>query len=130
MMYMTTSVIFDCSPDIFRYLVNILQKQKDEGRRIVGYAATSKSTTVLNYCNIGPDLIEFISDTTPIKQGKFSPGVHIPVLSYETLRDGYPDGFLLFAWNHKAEIMEKESSFMEAGGEWITYVPQVDIIRK
>jgi methylation protein EvaC len=111
-------------------LVNILQQQKDAGRRIVGYAATSKSTTVLNYCNIGPDLIEFISDTTPIKQGKFSPGMHIPVRSYETLCDGYPDGFLLFAWNHKAEIMEKESSFMEAGGEWITYVPQVDIIRK
>jgi methylation protein EvaC len=111
-------------------LVNILQQQKDAGRRIVGYAATSKSTTVLNYCNIGPDLIEFISDTTPIKQGKFSPGMHIPVLSYEALRNGYPDSFLLFAWNHKAEIMEKESSFIQAGGEWISYVPHVEIIRK
>jgi methylation protein EvaC len=111
-------------------LVNILQQQKASGRIIVGYAATSKSTTVLNYCDIGPDLIEFISDTTPIKQGKFSPGMHIPIRSHEALQNGYPDGFLLFAWNHKAEIMEKESFFMEAGGEWITYVPQVDIIRK
>ena len=111
-------------------LVKILQQQKDAGRRIVGYAATSKSTTVLNYCGIGPDLIEFISDTTPIKQGKYSPGMHIPVLSYETLRNAYPDGLLLFAWNHKAEIMHKESSFMQAGGEWITYVPKIDIIRK
>ncbi|MEK9628832.1 MAG: class I SAM-dependent methyltransferase [Nitrospinota bacterium] len=111
-------------------LVKILKEQKDAGRRIVGYAATSKSTTVLNYCNIGPDLIEFISDTTPIKQGKFSPGMHIPVRAYETLLDGYPDGFLLFAWNHKAEVFEKELAFTESGGEWITYVPQVEIIRK
>ena len=111
-------------------LVNILKQQKDEGRRVVGYAATSKSTTVLNYCNIGPDLIEYISDTTPIKQGKYSPGMHIPIHPYETLSDGYPDSFLLFAWNHKDEIMEKESSFLQSGGEWITYIPQVEIIRK
>lgn len=112
-------------------LVEILKQQKEVGRRIVGYAATSKSTTVLNYCNIGPDLIEYISDTTPIKQGKYSPGMHIPVRSYETLlNEGYPDGLLLFAWNHKAEVMAKEASYLASGGEWITYVPQVDIIRK
>lgn len=111
-------------------LVNILKQKKEEGRRIVGYAATSKSTTVLNYCNIGTELIEYISDTTLIKQGKYSPGMHIPIRPYEALSDGYPDDFLLFAWNHKDEIMEKESSFLQSGGEWITYVPQVDIIRK
>ena len=111
-------------------LVSILQQQKNDGRRVVGYAATSKSTTVLNYCGIGPDLINFISDTTPIKQGKYSPGVHIPVLPYEELQNGYPDTLLLFAWNHKTEIMEKESSFLEKGGEWIIYVPDVTLIRK
>ncbi len=111
-------------------LIDILQKQKSNGRRVVGYAATSKSTTVLNYCSIGPDLIDFISDTTPIKQGKYSPGAHIPILSYEELRKGYPDSLLLFAWNHKTEIMEKEFSFLEKGGEWIVYVPDVALIRK
>ena len=111
-------------------MVSILQQQKNDGRRVVGYAATSKSTTVLNYCGIGPDLINFISDTTPIKQGKYSPGVHIPVLPYEELQNGYPDTLLLFAWNHKTEIMEKESSFLEKGGEWIIYVPDVPLIRK
>jgi methylation protein EvaC len=111
-------------------LVDILQQQKKAGRRVVGYAATSKSTTVLNYCGVGPDLIEFISDTTPIKQGKYSPGVHIPVRSYEELQSSYPDRLLLFAWNHKKEIMEKESTFIDQGGEWITYVPQVTLIRK
>ena len=111
-------------------LVDVLQQHKKDGKRVVGYAATSKSTTVLNYCGIGPDLIEFISDTTPIKQGKYSPGVHIPVHSYDKLQSKYPDGLLLFAWNHKEEIMAKESSFLESGGKWITYVPHVALIRK
>ena len=111
-------------------LVNLLQQQKKDGKRVVGYAATSKSTTILNYCEIGPDLIEFISDTTPIKQGKYSPGVHIPVHSYHKLQSKYPDSLVLFAWNHKEEIMAKESSFLESGGEWITYVPHVSLIQK
>ena len=111
-------------------LIAILQQQKQAGRQVVGYAATSKSTTVLNYCGIGPDLIKFISDTTLIKQGKYSPGVHIPVRPYEELQSSYPDRLLLFAWNHKKEIMEKESSFLDEGGEWITYVPRVTLIRK
>ena len=111
-------------------LVNLLQQQKKDGKRVVGYAATSKSTTILNYCDIGPDLIEFISDTTPIKQGKYSPGVHIPVYSYHKLQNKYPDSLVLFAWNHKEEIMAKEFSFLESGGEWITYVPHVSLIQK
>ena len=95
---------------------------------VAGYGATSKSATVLNYCNIGSDLIEFISDTTPVKQGKYSPGAHIPVRSYEEFKNNYPDKTLLFAWNHKGEIMEKETIFNEKGGQWIVYVPQVDVI--
>lgn len=106
-------------------LVGLLEKKKKQGKRIIGYAATSKSTTVLNYCGIGPDLIEFISDTTPIKQGRFSPGVHIPVRPYEDFKENYPEYALLLAWNHKNEILEKESAFREAGGKWITFVPDV-----
>lgn len=64
-------------------LTSLLKNIRKEGSRVVGYAATSKSTTILNYCGIGPDLIEFVSDTTPIKQGKFTPGAHIPVRPYE-----------------------------------------------
>ena len=107
-------------------LVELLKKFKNEGKRVVGYGATSKSTTVLNYCNIGPDLIEFISDTTPIKQGKFTPGMHIPVLSYEQFSKNPPDNVLLFAWNHKKEIQAKESNYK---GQWITYVPNVHTYR-
>lgn len=106
----------------------LLQDLRRNGARVVGYGATSKSTTITNYCGITPDLVEFISDTTPIKQGTFSPGAHIPVRPYQQFCDDYPEFALLFAWNHKAEIMEKEGAFRAANGRWIVYVPQVAVI--
>jgi methylation protein EvaC len=109
-------------------LVFLLKEIKKEGKRVLGYAATSKSTTILNYCGIGQDLIEFISDTTPIKQGKFSPGAHIPVRPYEEFLVKYPDYALLFAYNHSKEIMAKEQKFMASGGKWIMYVPEVKVL--
>lgn len=98
-------------------LMTLLQDLKHKGKRIVGYAATSKSTTIINYCGISVDLIEFISDTTPIKQGKYSPGAHIPVFPYEEFSKNYPDYALLFAYNHAKEIMEKEQKFIASGGK-------------
>ncbi|EKD77366.1 MAG: hypothetical protein ACD_42C00358G0002 [uncultured bacterium] len=106
-------------------LLKTLNKCKLENRRVVGYAATSKSTTVLNYCGIGPDLIEYICDTTPLKQNTYTPGTHIPVRDYENFKNEYPDTALLFAWNHKDEIMQKEKIFSESGGQWLVYVPFV-----
>lgn len=109
-------------------LVSLLTGLKREGKRVAGYAATSKSTTILNYCGIGPDLIEYICDTTPIKQGKFSPGMHIPVVPYERFEKQPPDYAFLFAWNHAEEIMAKESGYVAAGGKWIVHVPEVKVI--
>lgn len=103
-------------------LVRLLTEEKKSGHRVVGYGATSKSTTILNYCGIGPDLVEFISDTTPIKQDKYTPGMHIPVKPYAAFAENHPDTVLLFAWNHKAEILEKEKAFTEAGGKWLTHI--------
>ena len=108
-------------------LMSLLRDIKRQGRRVVGYGATSKSTTVTNYCGITPDLVEFISDTTPIKQGKFSPGVHIPVRPYSVFQEQYPDYALLFAWNHAEEIMANEQKFRDAGGQWIVYVSKVQV---
>ena len=108
-------------------LVQLLKKLKLQGKRVVGYGATSKSTTVINYCGITPDLVEFISDTTPIKQGKMSPGMHIPVRSYEEYKQNYPDYALLFAWNHGEEIIDKEEDFKSHGGKFILYVDGVRI---
>jgi len=106
----------------------LLVDLRAKGKRVVGYAATAKSATVTNYCGLRADLVEFISDTTPIKQGKLSPGAHIPVKPYEAFVANYPDYALLFAWNHAAEIREKETKFMAAGGRWIVYVPKVEIV--
>ena len=110
-------------------LMQLLHDLKRKNKRVVGYGATSKSTTVTNYCGITSDLVEFISDTTPIKQGKFSPGAHIPVRPYEEFAADYPDVALLFAWNHAAEIMAKEQNFRDAGGKWLVYVPKVKVLK-
>jgi SAM-dependent methyltransferase len=109
-------------------LISLLQALKAQGKRIAGYGATSKSTTILNYCGIGSDLIEYISDTTPIKQGKFTPGMHIPVKPYEAFKANPPDYAVLFAWNHAEEIMANEKAFMAAGGKWIVHVPKVQVL--
>ena len=109
-------------------LLGMLESLRRDKKRVVGYGATSKSTTVNNYCGIGPEHIEFISDTTPIKQGKLTPGSHIPVKSYEAFKENPPDYALLFAWNHAQEIFEKEQAFKAGGGKWITFVPRVEII--
>ena len=108
-------------------LIDLLTKLKNEGKKVVAYGATSKSTTVTNYFGIGPDLVECIYDNTPIKQNTFSPGAHIPVLPYEQFRESNPDYVLLFAWNHSAEIMEKEKDYMK-NRHWINYVPHVKVI--
>jgi methylation protein EvaC len=109
-------------------LLQTLERLRTQGKRVVGYGATSKSTTVINYCGITPSHVEFISDTTPIKQGRLSPGAHIPVRPYGEFTKRYPDYALLFAWNHAAEIREKETGFVAAGGRWIVYVPEVAIV--
>ena len=109
-------------------LVRLLRALKEEGKRVVGYAATSKSTTVINYCGLTSELVEFISDTTPAKQGKFSPGAHIPVKPHKEFTANYPDYALLFGWNHAEEIMDKEQEFKAKGGRWIVYVPGVQVI--
>jgi 2-polyprenyl-3-methyl-5-hydroxy-6-metoxy-1,4-benzoquinol methylase len=109
-------------------LIKLLKELKSQGKRVAGYAATSKSTTVLNYCGIDRNLIEYICDTTPIKQGKLTPGMHIPVVTYETFKSDPPDYALLLAWNHAEEIMAKEVDYLSSGGKWIVHVPEVKVL--
>ncbi|MBT07293.1 MAG: SAM-dependent methyltransferase [Rhodospirillaceae bacterium] len=99
----------------------------DHGASVTGYGATAKSTTILNYCDLGPDHIEWIQDSTKEKQGLLTPGSHIPIVSQEVFRHSNPDYAVLFAWNHRAEIEEKEKKWRASGGKWITYVPKVNI---
>jgi methylation protein EvaC len=109
-------------------LLTLIKNIKSKGKSIAGYAATSKSTTIINYCGITDDHLDCIYDTTPIKHGKYSPGAHIPIIDHENFKVNYPDYALLFGYNHIKEIMSKEQDFINQGGKWITYVPEVKVI--
>ena len=106
-------------------LVELLTKLKDEGKRVVSIGATSKSTTVFNYCGIDKSLIECITDTTPDKQGMLSPGSYIPIVDRKLVNLNNYDYAFLGAWNFKDVIANKEREFVENGGKFITHVPEV-----
>ena len=102
-------------------LIKKLKNLKKNNKTIAGYAATSKSTTVFNYCNINNKLIDFICDTTKEKIGKFSPGTHIPIVSMRHFYNNLPDIVYLLAWNHKKEIFKKEKKIFKKV-KWISHV--------
>ena len=91
------------------------------GKNIAGYAATSKSTTILNYCGIDNKYIDFICDTTKNKIGKFTPRTHIPITNVEHFRKNIPDYTFLFAWNHKKEIFNKEKKILNKT-KWFAHI--------
>jgi methylation protein EvaC len=111
-----------CS-DFYRTLMEI----KSKGLKIAAYGATSKSTTLLTYSKVGRDLIDYVSDTTPTKIGKYTPGTHIPVKSHKHFLSDSPPYTVLLAWNHKQEIFDKEIRYRENGGKFITFFPKVTI---
>ena len=95
---------------------------KLRGKSICGYAASAKSTTALNYCGIDNSLIDYVVDSTREKIGKYTPGTHIPIKSPDYFKKNYPDIVILNSWNHKKEILKKESGFKKKGGKWISHV--------
>lgn len=109
-------------------LITLLKKLKSEGKRIVGYGAASKGTIVTNFCNLTKDIIEYISDNTPAKQGLYYPGVHIPIVHPGNFHKDNPDYALVFAWNHIKEIMNKEQDYIKKGGKFIIPFPNVQIL--
>ena len=110
----------NCEKLKFKFKKKLLEL-KERKKKVFGYGATSKSTTILNYCDIGQDLISYIVDTTPTKYWKFSPGKHIPILPYHLFKKNFPDVYVLFAWNHEKEIKKKENYFSKKG-KWITHL--------
>jgi len=109
-------------------LNSLLASIKGLGKTIAGYAATSKSTTLLNYCGINSASVDYICDSTPEKIGTFAPGSNIPVVSIEYMHLNQPDYLILFAWNHEFEIMEKERNILKSGSQWIKFIPQVEVV--
>ena len=108
-------------------LVAMLERFRAEGKRVVAYGATAKSATVANFCGITTDLVSRVYDSTPAKQGRLTPGTHLPVRPASEFSPAVADYVLLFAWNHADEIMLKEQEFRKAGGRWILYVPKVHL---
>jgi hypothetical protein len=109
-------------------ILDVLSRLKKEGKKIAGYGAPAKGNTLLNYVGIGPDVIDYLTDTTPMKQGLYSPGGHIPVVSPDKLISDRPDYVLLLAWNYADAILKKEAKLREDGVKFIIPVPDVRIV--
>ena len=107
-----------------------LENFKATGKKVISYGATYKSTTVFNYCKIDTRYIHYVTDTTFNKQGKFTPGTHIPIISPEIGFNESVDYAFLGAWNFKREILNKEKKYIKRGGKFITHVPEVKILGK
>tara|TARA_B100001057_G_C22798370_1_gene930580 strand:+ start:255 stop:1451 length:1197 start_codon:yes stop_codon:yes gene_type:complete len=104
-----------------RKLLKNIKKLKKNNKTIAGYGATSKSTTILNYCGINNNDVKFICDTTPEKIGKYTPGTHIPIVPMRYFYSNIPDSIFLFAWNHKKEIFKKEKEIIKRTN-WFAHV--------
>jgi methylation protein EvaC len=109
-------------------LLDIFDKLKKKKSRIIGYGATAKSCTVLNYCGLDVKDIEYFVDTTSYKIGKYLPGSKILIKKYKKLKTGNIDAIFLGAWNFKDEIFKKEKEFIRKGGKFITHIPTPKII--
>jgi len=109
-------------------LVGMLQKLKSEGKSVVGYGAPAKCTTLLNYCGIGPDLLEYIVDKGAAKQNLLVPGVGIPIYGPQKLLETKPDYVLILAWNLYDEIVRQQAEFKAQGGKFIVPIPEPRII--
>lgn len=114
---------------IKRELIEILSDLKRQGKKIVGYGAPAKGNTLLNFCGIGTQYVDYIIDKTYFKHGKFTPGMHIPVFPIEKIQeDGPPDYYLLLVWNYAAAMLKQEEEFRKNGGKFIIPIPKPHIV--
>ncbi|HXG03313.1 MAG TPA: class I SAM-dependent methyltransferase [Candidatus Binatia bacterium] len=111
-----------------RDLLEFLIAARRAGRRIAGYGAPGKSTTLLNYCGIRTDFLEYTVDRSPVKQGRFLPGTHIPIHPPEHLARTRPDYVLILPWNLKDEIMESVGWIRDWGGQFVVPIPEVKVL--
>ena len=110
-----------------RQLLAFLIEAKQQGKRIAGYGAPGKGNTLLNYCGIRTDFLDFTVDANPYKQGKYTPGTHIPILEPDALRREKPDYVLILPWNLAEEIMAQASYIREWGGRFVVPIPSVQV---
>ena len=109
-------------------LTSMLAGFKRRGDRIAAYGAAAKGSTLLNYFGIGLETLDFVVDRSPHKQGRFMPGVHIPIRAPERLLEEMPDEVLLLTWNFADEILEQQKAYRQLGGRFIIPVPEVRVV--
>lgn len=116
---------------VFRHredLHRLLRALKDDGKRILGYGASTKGNVVLQFCGIGPELIDAIAEVNPDKFGCFTPGTHIPIISEADARAMKPDYFLVLPWHFKDGILAREQEYFAGGGKMIFPFPEIEIV--
>ena len=106
----------------------LLRRLKTEGRSIAGYGAPAKATTLMYHFGIDRELIDFIVDDSPLKQGLLTPGLHIPVLATGAISERGPDVLVILAWNFAASIIARHAAFRDAGGRFLTPLPEVEMV--
>ena len=110
-----------------RKLLAFLIQAKREGKSIAGYGAPGKGNTLLNYCGIRTDFLDYTVDRSPYKQGQFLPGTHIPILHPDKIKETKPDYVLILPWNLKTEIMKQIAFIRDWGGRFVVPIPEVTI---
>jgi SAM-dependent methyltransferase len=111
-----------------RNILELLVQAKREGRQVAGYSASGKFNTLLNYCGIGTDMVDYVVDRNPYKQGHYCPGSRIPIHPVEQLYETKPDFLLIGVWNLTPEVMQQTAGLRAWGGRWIVPIPEVRIL--
>jgi C-methyltransferase-like protein/putative zinc binding protein/methyltransferase family protein len=111
-----------------RGLLDFLIRVRRSGGKVAGYGAPGKGNTLLNYCGIGTDFLDYTVDSNPHKQGKFTPGTHIPIHPPERISQTRPDYVLILPWNLKDEIMEQASYIRDWGGKFVVAIPELRVL--
>ncbi len=111
-----------------RKLLAFLIQARNDGKKVVGYGAPGKGNTLLNYCGIRTDFLDFTVDANPYKQGKYTPGTRIPILAPDAIRQAKPDYVLILPWNLKDEITQAASYIREWGGRFVVPIPSVEVL--
>jgi SAM-dependent methyltransferase len=111
-----------------RQLLGFLIKARDEGKRVAGYGAPAKGNTLLNYCGVRADLLEFTVDRSPHKQGKYLPGTHIRIEAPESILQARPDYVLILPWNLRDEIVQQMAHIGDWGGKFVLPIPELKVL--